>query len=582
VESSTNTIQNTLRVQFDANQNPTSGSGYTVLRVNATHASTAGTGSKLLQTWEFGNVTQSVMNISGSLGLGLTTPSASLHISGASTANLLRIESPSAANALFVSGSGRVGIGTTTPRELLHVAGGNIALDSTRHIDFGSGNSRINDLGFVSGQGYPITISTFGPIGTGTANNLTEKLRLTGSGSLGLGTTSPSARFHISGGFTDGNLMRVQSPTGAEYFFISASGNVGIGTSTPTSTLDVTGSVRVKGAGATDSTNAFVVQNSAGNNALSIANGLTTIVHQDLQLGNTVLYWGGSSQIRNISNGVLRITNSSNSDFTRLQFGGGTTAFPSLQRSGSALCVVDSTGTFLSNLLVGTTTDSARLTVRGSGATSATDSFLVQNATPVNLLEIQDNGQFVFSGPLLSLASSQSAFVISQSISQSATVGGQVYGVNITPTFFATTASQTETAFRVNATFTGSAAAVSGSTYIIADFGAVSAGSQLTVTDVTSGSIYMVNDVSGLPIIEATSDWTVNMYNYPNLVFQKTGSNVNITGSLRVTGSLVMAPTSSFVFPLTSSVAPPTGSAYWSGSFLFVYNGTRYMSASFV
>ena len=61
-----------------------------------------------------------------------------------------------------------------------------------------------------------------------------------------------------------------------------------------------------------------------------------------------------------------------------------------------------------------------------------------------------------------------------------------------------------------------------------------------------------------------------------------TGSNVNITGSLRVTGSLVMAPTSSFVFPLTSSVAPPTGSAYWSGSFLFVYNGTRYMSASFV
>ena len=91
----------------------------------------------------------------------------------------------------------------------------------------------------------------------------------------------------------------------------------------------------------------------------------------------------------------------------------------------------------------------------------------------------------------------------------------------------------------------------------------------------------MVNDVSGLPILEATSDWTVNMYNYPNIVFQKTGSNVNITGSLRVTGSLVMAPTSSFVFPLTSSVAPPTGSAYWSGSFLFVYNGTRYMSARF-
>ena len=177
--------------------------------------------------------------LSGSLGIGTTTPSASLHISGANTDNLFRVSSPSATNALFVSGSGRVGVGTTTPRELLHVAGGNIALDGTRHIDFGSGNSRIIDLGLTAGQGYPITISTFGPIGTGTANNLTEKLRLTGSGSLGLGTNSPSARFHISGGFTDGNLMRVQSPTGAEYFFISASGNVGIGTSVPNAKLHI-------------------------------------------------------------------------------------------------------------------------------------------------------------------------------------------------------------------------------------------------------------------------------------------------------------------------------------------------------
>jgi hypothetical protein len=184
------------------------------------------------------------------------------------------------------------------------------------------------------------------------------------------------------------------------------------------------------------------------------------------------------------------------------------------------------------------TTPLARLHIRGAGATSATTTFLLQNSTPASLMQVLDNGQFTYSGPLLSLASTQSAFVISQSISQSATVGGQVYGVNITPTFFATTASQTETAFRVNATFTGSAAAVSGSN-IIADFGAVSAGSQLTVTDVTSGSIYMVNDVSGLPIIEATSDWTVNMYNYPNIIFQKTGSVINISGSLRVSGSSV-------------------------------------------
>jgi hypothetical protein len=198
-------------------------------------------------------------------------------------------------------------------------------------------------------------------------------------------------------------------------------------------------------------------------------------------------------------------------------------------------------------------------------------------------MTVLDNGQVSFTSPIIALATSQSAFTISQSISASNVVGGQYYGVNITPTFFATTASQTETALRVAATFTGSAAAIGGQN-IIADFGATSAGSQFTVTDVTSGSIYMVNDVSGLPIIEATSDWTVNMYNFPNLVFQKTGSQVNINGTLNVSGSLIapsitgsLLGTASYATQaLTASLAlavvggvsafPFTGSAQITGS----------------
>ena len=56
---------------------------------------------------------------------------------------------------------------------------------------------------------------------------------------------------------------------------------------------------------------------------------------------------------------------------------------------------------------------------------------------------------------------------------------------------------------------------------------------------------------------------------------------VQITGSLNITGSLIISPSSSFVLPLRAATTPQTGSAYWSGSLLFVYNGTRYMSASF-
>ena len=63
--------------------------------------------------------------------------------------------------------------------------------------------------------------------------------------------------------------------------------------------------------------------------------------------------------------------------------------------------------------------------------------------------------------------------------------------------------------------------------------------------------------------------------NRSNLIFAS-GSQVQITGSL------IISTSGSFVLPLTASATPQVGSAYWSGSLLFVYNGTRYMSASFL
>ena len=203
------------------------------------------------------------------------------------------------------------------------------------------------------------------------------------------------------------------------------------------------------------------------------------------------------------------------------------------------------------NVGIGTTTPTTTLnvngttllqggqtTVRGSGATSTTTALLVQNSTPTNLMTILDNGQFTYTTPPIILPASQSAYTLSPVISASNVVGGQYYGVNITPTFFQTTGSQTETAFRVAATFTQSSAAATSGSNIIADFGASSVGSQLTVTDVTSGSIYMVNDVSGLPIIEATSGWDVNIYNFPNTVFRKSGNNIEL-GVQSNTGSVL-------------------------------------------
>jgi hypothetical protein len=329
-------------------------------------------------------------------------------------------------------------------------------------------------------------------------------------------------------GSSNQTLFEVDSDTLPNILFVSGSGRVGIGTGTPTYRLDVASSTGVSQIGVTSAANSI---------------GEINFINSGYALPKWTIRSAGAPD-----------GSSGNLVFQRLA---GTYAMSITEGM---------------NVLIGTTIDSARLTVRGSGATSATTTFLLQNSTPTNLMSVLDNGQTTFSSPIISLATSQSAFSIAPIISASNTIGGQYYGVNITPTFFSTTTSQTETALRVAATFTGSTVATAG-TNIIADFGATSAGSQFTVTDVTSGSIYMVNDVSGLPIIEATSAWDVNMYNFPNLVFQKTGTQVNIFGTLRVSGS--------FILPLSQSATPQTGSAYWSGSLLFVYDGIRYRSSSF-
>jgi hypothetical protein len=174
------------------------------------------------------------------------------------------------------------------------------------------------------------------------------------------------------------------------------------------------------------------------------------------------------------------------------------------------------------------------------------------------------------------ISASQASNYISQSLSQSATVGATIYGLSIAPSFTNTTSSQTQTALRVSPTFTGSFS--SSATNNIVDFGTSTIGSQFIINDVTSGSIYQVNDSIGVPIIEATSDWVVNLYEGPtNVIFKKSGSGIYITGLLS------MSTGSTFVFPLlTSSISPrPTGSAYFSGSFLHIWNGSRYVSSSF-
>ncbi len=155
--STTQPNQNPLRVQFNSSQGGSA--GYVALRVNATHT-TVGTGLKLLQTWEFTGATQSAMDISGSLGLGITSPTARLHLSSSTnTSVLLRADSPVSSSILFITGSGRIGMGTALPSSQLHISG--TSASSLFEID----SPTLSNILFVTGSGRV-------GIGTGTPSEL--------------------------------------------------------------------------------------------------------------------------------------------------------------------------------------------------------------------------------------------------------------------------------------------------------------------------------------------------------------------------------------------------------------------------
>ena len=173
------------------------------------------------------------------------------------------------------------------------------------------------------------------------------------------------------------------------------------------------------------------------------------------------------------------------------------------------------------------------LSIIGTGVSSTSTSLLVRNSSNAVGLAVKDN-QFVG----INTDDPQALLHISSSQIQPVTSGSQIFNTLIQPLFINTAADQIQTALRVNPTFTGSFSG-SQTTNIIADFGSSNVGTQLLINDEVSGSIYVVNDISGLPILEGTSDWVINMYEYPEVIFQKSGSSLSLglprtinTGSL--------------------------------------------------
>ena len=203
-----------------------------------------------------------------------------------------------------INTAGNVGIGTSSPEELFHVnkdASGDVVLGLFENGTNGAGTSASLQLknhhdvcstvlssyrnGANFGADFIVKTSN------GSNGSIDEVFRITESGNVGIGTTSPGAKLEVNGGiraiggqidaspyvgafrFYDGAIYRgglgtgqwsgvgnsadiVQSLNNVNYFIsnsqtalvkVESGGNVGIGTSSPGTKLDVNGSIKAAG-----------------------------------------------------------------------------------------------------------------------------------------------------------------------------------------------------------------------------------------------------------------------------------------------------------------------------------------------
>jgi hypothetical protein len=106
----------------------------------------------------------------------------------------------------------RVGIGTSSPGATLTVAGGAMRLDSGQVLEFGGSTN------FILGETAPNNLLRF-------YTNNTERMRITSTGAVGIGTTTPGARLQLNGAPSQGaGLVQVGTDGYAAWDFRNTAG----------------------------------------------------------------------------------------------------------------------------------------------------------------------------------------------------------------------------------------------------------------------------------------------------------------------------------------------------------------------
>lgn len=308
------------------------------------------------------------------------TPGGNFTLTQNSVASLTSVESGAVVNTLYLS-AGKVGIGNASPNTALNISGGT-PTTAAGGLQFGtdaSANLYRRAAGILRVDG---SLETAGLMGPGSASK--AAFYLTSADQYGKIQNDASNVWSLAYSSSATNSL------GTPVLAWNAAGSVGIGplNTSPTGTMSCKDGTPTTGhtnchvdLGAADSAST-VVFTVAG--AATFAGNISS--SNDFNSGGTAtsfragttgeFYWNGKSVLASPTDGVIKIANNAETDFSRLQFGGTTSSFPALKRSTTKLLVRLADDSADAEIDASTAVFSgASITVGGHVCTAATGTF---------------------------------------------------------------------------------------------------------------------------------------------------------------------------------------------------------------
>jgi len=280
---------------------------------------------------------------------GVTGVSYAWTVKNLATGYQVKSTSPGAGDGFNIDFNNNVGIGTTSPSSLLEISGSAPILTMNRTsgsftntIDFKTGGNPVGSI--ISNSAIGEQRYSIGPsVGWGGYHTFytdtSERMRITSGGNVGIGTTTPSSRLHV---YSSGEISRIESSTttlyqtfrangtdigyigngtgvasggsatdfgvqapnnfvfatggSAERMRITSAGNVGIGTTSPSAKLDVVGDALI---------NNVTIGRGPGNISTNTAIGTGALDSTTTANYNIALGW--AANVNNNANGLTAI-----------------------------------------------------------------------------------------------------------------------------------------------------------------------------------------------------------------------------------------------------------------------------------